>query len=116
MQSIITRVAALDCDAMWQIHVEVALDGSLRVSHDEIDLLESPIEDDSKHNHETNGEPRNDWSIGLKVVDTIGLLPTMNVETSLLLLHFIRGQVSIAPHGPDGRYSLMSYLESLIWE
>ena len=96
---------------MWEIHVEVASNGSLRVGHDEVKLLESPAKDDSEGHHQLDSKPCDNWSLSLKVIDSKGLFSSMAIEKGLVAFDFIGGQVMFARHHPYQSNCIMSLFD-----
>ena len=48
-QDVVLGVGALDFDALWEFHKHIHFYGSLRVSHDEVDLVECPAKKKTEH-------------------------------------------------------------------
>ncbi len=73
----ILGVASLSLNALRKFHVDVHLDGSLRISHNEVNLAKSLIEDDAHNNHESDCKPCNNRRKGLKIIHSKYLFTTM---------------------------------------
>jgi hypothetical protein len=98
-----TGVSLRNLDALGKFHVHVTFDGCLRVSHNEVALAKSPSKDDANDNQQANREPCYNWCICLIVVGPKLLLSTMQIESSLVLLDLIGGDVPLTMHRPYRR-------------
>ncbi len=96
-------VGSLDYDALRELHEHIHFDGSLRVSHDVVDLAECPAKEETGHDEQANGEPRDDGSVRLVVVDALLLFAAVKIQSSLVLGDRAGGEVALASHGPDRR-------------
>ncbi len=107
-------VSSHSLDTLGQFHVDVCLNGSLRVCHNKIDLLKSSAENDGKNYHEPDGEPGDNRCICFKVVHHIHLFPTMKIQPGIVLDEFFCDEVMHAPHCPDRRYNLCLFWNILL--
>ncbi len=87
-------------DTLRQFQVDVCLDGSLRISHNKIDLTKSPTEDDAHDDHKSDCKPRNNRSVGLIVIHAVDLLSSMKIQPGLVLGDLVGGEIALASHGP----------------
>jgi hypothetical protein len=49
LEDVVFGVGSLDDDALRELHKHIHFDGSLRVSHDEVDLAECPAKEKAEH-------------------------------------------------------------------
>ncbi len=68
-----------------KFHVHAHLNGGLWIGHDEVNLAKGPIEQDAKDNEESDCEPCDHRHVGFVVVCAKFLLPTVKVESCLVL-------------------------------
>ncbi len=61
-------------------------------------MMQSPSKDDYKHNHESDGKPCDNRSLGFIIVESNFLLLAMDIEQGLVLGDLIGGQVTFAFH------------------
>ncbi len=73
----ILGVASLSLNALRKFHVDVCLNGSLGISHKEVNLTKSPVEDDAHDYHKPDCKPGNNRRIGLEIIHSKYLLSTM---------------------------------------
>ena len=78
-QDVVLGVGALDFDALREFHKHIHFYGSLRVSHDEVDLAECPAKEETEHDEQANGEPRDDGSVRFIVVDAVLLFAAVKI-------------------------------------
>ncbi len=88
-------------DALRQFHVDVCLNGSLRVSHNKIDLMKGPTEIDAHDDHKSDCKPCNNRSVRLVVTHAVDLLSPMKIQPGLVLDDLVGGEITLAPHGSD---------------
>ena len=88
-------------DALRQFHVDVCLNGSLRVSHNKIDLTKGPSENDAHDDHKSDCKPCKKKSVHLVVIHAVDLLSPMKNQPGLVLDDLIGGEITLALHGPD---------------
>ncbi len=93
-------VPSRSLDTLRQFHVDVCLNGSLRISHNKIDLTKSPAEDDAHGNQKSDCNPRNNRRVRLLVIHAVDLLSSMKIQPSLVLGDLIGGEIALALHGP----------------
>ncbi len=67
----------LGLNPLWQLHIDVNLNWSLWISHNEVHLLKGPAENDSEDDHKSDGKPCHNRGICLKIVHSVDLLPAV---------------------------------------
>ena len=87
-------------DALRLFHVDVCLNGSLRVSHNKINLMKGLTENDAHDDHKSDCKPCNNRSIRLVVIHAIDLLSPMKIQPGLVLGDLVGGEIALALHGP----------------
>ncbi len=93
-------------DTLRKLYVDVHLDWSLRISHNKIDLVKSPTENDAKNDHKSNCKPCHNRCVGLKIIHSVDLLSAVEVQPGLVQLDLICCEVTFALHRPYRRYNL----------
>ena len=93
-------VASLGLNALRKFHVDVRLNGSLGISHNEVNLTKSPAEDDAHNYHKPDCEPGNNRRIGLEIIHPKNLLSTMKIQSGLMLGDLVGGEVALTAQGP----------------
>ena len=86
LQYVILGIFVLGLDPLWQFHVDVHLDWSLRICHNKVHLSNCPTENDAKDNHKSDGKPCHNRCICLKIVHAKDLLSTVEVQPCLVWL------------------------------
>jgi hypothetical protein len=107
-------VSSCSLDIFGQFHVDVHLNGSLRVCHDKFNLLKGLAENDDKDYHEPDGKPGDNRCICFEVIHPIHLFSAMKIQSGFVLDNLVRGEVRLAPHCPDGRYNLCLFCKILL--
>jgi hypothetical protein len=69
---------------MSMFRVDVHLDWSLWRSHNKIDLAKSQTEDDAKNDHKSDCEPCHNRCVSLKIIHSVNLLSTVEVQPGLV--------------------------------
>ncbi len=64
----------LGLNPLWQLHVDVHLNWSLWISHNEVHLSNGPAENDSKDDNKPEGKPCHNGGVCLKIVHSEDLL------------------------------------------
>ena len=77
LEHVVLGVASFGLNPLRKFHVDVRLNGSLGVSHNEVNLTKSPAEDDAHNYHKPDCEPGNDRRIGLEIIHPKNLFSTM---------------------------------------
>ncbi len=85
-------------DTLRKLHVDVHLDWSLRISHNEINLVKSPTKNDAKNDHESYCNPCHNRCVGLKIIHSVDLFSAMEVQPGLVQLDLICCEVTLALH------------------
>ncbi len=86
----------LGLNPLWQFHVDVHLDWSLRICYNKVHLSKGPKENDSEDDHKPDGKPCHNWSICLKIIHTIDLLSTVEVLSGLVRLDSVCCEIVFA--------------------
>ena len=87
-------------DTLRQLHVDVCLDGSLRISHKKINLTKSPTEDDAHDYRKSDCKACNNMSVCLIVIHAVDLLSSVKYQPGLVLGDLVGGEIALASHGP----------------
>jgi hypothetical protein len=67
----------LGLNPLWQFHIDVHLNWSLWICHNQVHLSKGPSENDSKDDHKPDGKPCHNGGVCLKIVHFVDLLPIM---------------------------------------
>ncbi len=76
-------------DSLWEFHVDVHLDRSLRIGHTKVNLAKSPSKNNAEFDHVPDGKPCHNRWVRLKIIHSVDLLSAMEVQPGLVRLDLV---------------------------